>query len=99
MKPSILISGTIAAPTAGKFSLEDGGRPAMIYAEGLAGAETAVLQVMTSDGTYLSLVDGSGALQLSATVTVLKVDMPGEYQVLVASSVGAIEVGCYGPLR
>ncbi len=70
------------------------GRVATIYASGLDGTESVAVKLWTGTA-WLPLLVAGAAVQLDVDTPSRLVEGPGRYQLSVASSVGAIEVGIY----
>lgn len=87
MTPNILIEGTIAAPTTAEFTIVHG--PALLFCSGLAGAEVVTLNLSNGAAYFDS------KLSLVVATPILTLTSPGQYQVSIASSTGAVKVGIY----
>lgn len=103
MKPSILISGTIAATTTAFVRVTRDQLPATVFAAGLAGAEAVAVSLLAADvseedaaaGDLLALTSGGTAWTLDVDNNVLILSGPGHYHLSIDSSAGAVKIGVY----
>lgn len=101
MKASLLINsaGAIAASVRSNFSVERIGH-VQLFQHGLAGAETALVELLASDVDPDSkqAVDGLWitVATLAPNAALLSTLGPGNYRVRVEASAGAVVVGIYG---
>lgn len=90
MTPTILISGTIEAATTAVFDIRQNQR-ATLFAHGLAGSEAVAVSLVIDPATVLA----QSSLALSTSATMREISAPGQYQVSISSSAGAVKIGVF----
>lgn len=103
MKPSILISGTIAAATTATAQVTRDNLPATVFAKGLAGVEAVAVSLLAASvseedaeaGDWLAVTSGGTAWSLDVDNNILILTAPGVYQLSIDSSAGAVSIGLY----
>lgn len=91
MVPQTLISGTISGATTAVFEVRRA--PALLFVQGLAGVEAVAVNLVGSSAFALST--GGNAWELDVDDNNRTLDAPGQYEVSISSSAGAILVGLY----
>lgn len=99
MRPTILISGTIAATTRAQFTVERAHQPVTVFAAGLAGTEKVTIQLLKADtnepasSDFFTITSGGADYVLDVDTNVRTIVGPGTYQLVIDSSAGAVAIG------
>ena len=96
MEKRTLFAADTAAGNSLSFSVE-GIRGVTVMANGLAGAETATLEISADGGvTWFDATDASGAIELTATQSTLLVVGPGDYRIAKSITAAAVAITAAG---
>ena len=89
---NVILSPQTAVGTSGIFSINQGECPATVIAGGLAGAETASVQVQCADGVFRN---AGHVPQLNATSISQTIFSPGVYQVVKTATAAAVGINLF----
>ncbi len=85
----ILLAVT-GAGTSDSFPVKDGATVSVYCSPNLAGAETADIQVSPDNGvTWVDYLDGTAAVELTATLNAIKLYGPGRFRIVKDATVSA----------
>jgi hypothetical protein len=87
---NVLLGATTSATQSGEFVVQRPSEPATIVVSGLAGAETAQVQIY--DPITSAFVDALGIGAFTATVHAVMIEAPGRYRVDKDATVAAVGV-------
>lgn len=98
----ILIDAVTGASSAW-FAIESGEAPVTVFADGLAGAETADLMILVKDknpadasgADFVDVMDGGSKVVLDVNTNKLVITSPGVYKFDIAAAAGAVTLGLY----
>lgn len=88
----VILAAQTAAGNSTPVNIGSGEVIGVFTCPGIAGAETATLQKLSSAGTWIAVASADRATIINTTQTYVKVDFPGIYRIAKGITVAAVPI-------